>query len=118
MTITITPQELGTILAALRHWQTEIEDGDYPGDLWDIASDGGTMVPLDAEDIDLLCENLNCGPEEPEPVAVEKEPVKPDDQQLVREAVRILDLIHIPCPIHPNHQSAAKATDATAEHSL
>jgi len=43
MNITITPQELGTILAALRYWQIEIEDGDYPGDLWDIASDGGTV---------------------------------------------------------------------------
>ena len=58
----LTPQQLGTVLAALRHWQRETEDGDYPGDLWDIAADGGAFEPLSADDIDELCENINCEP--------------------------------------------------------
>jgi hypothetical protein len=60
MNITATQQELATILAALRLWQQDIidNDGDYPGDFWDIASDCNTFDPLNAAQIDALCENI------------------------------------------------------------
>lgn len=51
-------RELGTVLAALRFWQN---GGRHVNDIYDIASDGGTLQPLDAVEIDALCERLNGG---------------------------------------------------------
>jgi hypothetical protein len=50
-------RELATVLAALRFWQDRgaYERGFFRG----IASDQGTLVPLDEEEIDALCEKLN-----------------------------------------------------------
>jgi hypothetical protein len=51
----LTTRELATVLAALRYWQREglaIDDHD-------IATDGGNLKELDAEEIDDLCERLN-----------------------------------------------------------
>ena len=52
-----TSRQLATILAALRYWQREgIMSG---GHEHDIASDGDTLKPLTADEIDDLCEELN-----------------------------------------------------------
>lgn len=49
---------LGTVLAALRYWQRE---GMHAyRDETDIATDGGTIDPLSAAEIDVLCETINC----------------------------------------------------------
>jgi len=55
--VTLSVAELGTVLAALRYWQREglLSDGVER----DIATDGGTVVPLDANQIDALCERIN-----------------------------------------------------------
>lgn len=55
----LTPRELGTVLAALRLWQRL--NGPPADDLMDIATDGGTLTPLDDDEIDALCERLNGG---------------------------------------------------------
>ena len=52
----LTPEELATVLAALRYWQRHRPSNP---ELHDIATDGGTLTPLDAEDIDALCERIN-----------------------------------------------------------
>ena len=58
----MTSRELGTVLAALRHYQ-QSGFGDMcnlPPDLADIAVDGeSNRVPLDDDEIDDLCERLN-----------------------------------------------------------
>lgn len=60
----LTPRELATMLAALRYWQYK-QTGEAPDDDFDdIASDGGTIIPLEPEEVDELCEKLNLG--EPE----------------------------------------------------
>jgi hypothetical protein len=57
-------RELGTVLAALRHWQDATVGGGLVNDgLADIATDGGTVRSLDALEIDALCERLNWGGE-------------------------------------------------------
>ena len=48
----VTLREFDTILAALRLWQSEIEDGEYPIDFLDIAADHDK--PLTASEIDVL----------------------------------------------------------------
>ena len=50
-------RELATIIAALRFWQREGAASD--GLVHDIASDGETLKPLGADEIDALCERLN-----------------------------------------------------------
>ena len=69
MQVEIDERELGTILAALRHWQEtseewgltmagEILTGDKGG-LLDIATDGGKFSALTPSEIDVLCERIN-----------------------------------------------------------
>ena len=54
-------RELKTVLAALRYWQRE---GRFSGGHeQDIATNGGASEPLDGDEIDALCERLNCGEE-------------------------------------------------------
>lgn len=54
----INNRELATILAALRYWQREgMMSG---GHEQDIACDDGEFAPLNADEIDGLCERLNC----------------------------------------------------------
>jgi hypothetical protein len=50
--------ERATILAALRCWQRTIAGKTMPPE-WDIANNEGTVEPLDAEGIDILCEQIN-----------------------------------------------------------
>jgi hypothetical protein len=57
-------QEIGTILAALRHYQHSRRGRghDLPMAINDIATDFGRLSPLRNEEIDRLCERLNVGP--------------------------------------------------------
>jgi hypothetical protein len=52
-------RELGTVLAALRVWQGM---GQVSQSIQDIATDGGTIEPLNNEEIDALCERINGEP--------------------------------------------------------
>ena len=60
-------RELATILAALRfHQDDNLNSGPHIADacIADIASDGGTLVPLSAQEIDALCRRLNASRKE------------------------------------------------------
>lgn len=49
-------RENSTVLAALRWWQASV----CPSwDAMEIASDGGNIEPLTADEIDALCERIN-----------------------------------------------------------
>lgn len=53
----LSPEELNTILAALRFYQS---DGAASAeDIDDLATNGGAASPLDSPQIDALCERLN-----------------------------------------------------------
>ena len=56
MILSVTPREFATILAALRLWQ---EQDVPPARQYDIATDCGEFDPLDSDDIDTFCEQLN-----------------------------------------------------------
>src|SRR5882762_5623527 len=51
-------REIGTILAALRYWQREglMSEGEEQ----DVATDGGRFESLSVDEIDALCERVNC----------------------------------------------------------
>jgi hypothetical protein len=53
-----------TVLAALRYWQRE--GWRSGGHEHDIASDGGTVLPLTEAEIDVVCEDLNFDTPAPE----------------------------------------------------
>ena len=53
----LSSEELGTVLAALRLWQGLQQV--IPPDLWDIATDGGTLKRLDDAGVEALAERLN-----------------------------------------------------------
>ena len=67
MFLQVIDREFATMLAALRYWQRTGEwtkDGEEnPNESpeYDIATDGGTRIPLDDNEIDGLCQRLNCG---------------------------------------------------------
>jgi hypothetical protein len=72
-----THREWDTVLATLRHWQqdrTRIEslgmdstcDGTLEYAQWQLATEHGES--LTDEDIDKLCERINCSPEQEDPV--------------------------------------------------
>lgn len=52
-------RDTATILAALRHYQRDLmREGDWIAhDILDIATDGGTLEPMTAEEIDDLCDD-------------------------------------------------------------
>lgn len=52
-------EELATVLAALRYWQRTGHGAAAMPREWDIATDDGTLEPLDVDAIDALCERLN-----------------------------------------------------------
>ena len=54
----MSPSERNTVLAALRMWQQA--DSPARGPFMDIANDGETTTDLTEEEIDRLCEELNC----------------------------------------------------------
>lgn len=55
-------REQGTVLAALRHYQEFLRNGEptVPG-LLDISSLGGSVTPLTTREIEELCEKSNFG---------------------------------------------------------
>lgn len=57
----LTHAELSTVLAALRHWQARLATTTIEERFEAIATDGGTIQPLNVEQIDALCERLNNG---------------------------------------------------------
>lgn len=57
--VSLAPAELATVLAALRYWQRHRPSNP---ELHEIATNGGTLAPLDTHDIDDLCDHLNGGP--------------------------------------------------------
>lgn len=54
----LTREEIATMLAALRYWQNHRPSNP---ELHEIATDGGTLAPLDTHDIDDLCNKINGG---------------------------------------------------------
>ena len=69
MFLQVDNRELATILAALRYYQRtgvclDARNGDLiiPEEERDVATDGGTLEPLDENEIDELCERVNCEP--------------------------------------------------------
>ncbi len=60
MTIRLRDRELATVLSALRYWQQDLADNETEGPISDHFDD--KITPLSAEEIDELCERLNCGP--------------------------------------------------------
>lgn len=64
--LAVDDRELATVLAALRAHQRRT----CPPDLLDIATNGGRYVPLTSEQIDGLCERLNCGITSPQEVNI------------------------------------------------
>ena len=55
----VTSRALATILAALRYWQVSDRNTATKAPEYDIASDSGEFEPLDNDEIDALCEQLN-----------------------------------------------------------
>jgi hypothetical protein len=70
-THTLSDREHATVLAALRYWQAAGANGDlrYNDEMIDIATNGGTVTECTDEDVDALCERLNCGDEPAEEAA-------------------------------------------------
>ena len=62
-TVTLDPRELAAVLAGLRLVQRELPRSEFlPQGVHDIFDDGGTIQPLDEDEIDALCETINCAP--------------------------------------------------------
>ena len=61
MNVRLSDRELATVLAALRHWQQNLADNENEIPVADHFDD--QITPLTVEEIDDLCERLNCGPE-------------------------------------------------------
>lgn len=61
-TYILNTHQISTIIAALRMYQFELAINTL-GEWLDIATDGGTIVPLDDDEIDALCERLNANEE-------------------------------------------------------
>ena len=61
VTTELTQQEVGTILAALRHYQFTLDRAPrrLSPEIRDIANDSGTYRELTADEIDDLCEKIN-----------------------------------------------------------
>lgn len=57
----LTPEELATVLAALRYYQSQGfgNPQNRPLDIHEIATSGDQVVSLDDEAIDRLCEKIN-----------------------------------------------------------
>ncbi len=51
-------RETSTVLAALRHYQAHMDTASQ--DVRNVASDDGAVEPLSEDEIDELCERINC----------------------------------------------------------
>jgi hypothetical protein len=58
--VNLTDREVATILAALRYWQQDLAANDEVRICQEHFDDKNT--PLTVEEIDELCERINCGP--------------------------------------------------------
>jgi hypothetical protein len=61
VTVDLDQRELSSILAALRYMQSHMGNGDFRPDIDAIAANDNTIRPLDEDEIDALCERINCG---------------------------------------------------------
>jgi hypothetical protein len=52
-------REVSTMLAALRYWQLRLTGETVDDDFDDIATNGGTLEPLEAHEVDDLCDTIN-----------------------------------------------------------
>lgn len=57
--VLVNEREIGTLLAALRYWQSRQTGRSAGAMLDDIASNGGDFAPLNENEIDDLCERIN-----------------------------------------------------------
>lgn len=57
--MTLNNRELGAVLAGLRLLQDNL--GNLDSDIEAIATEGGTQEVLSHEEINVLCERINCG---------------------------------------------------------
>jgi hypothetical protein len=57
-TMTLTDRDLATVLAALRYWQQDLSENEGPIITHHFDD---RITPLTVEEIDDLCEQLNCG---------------------------------------------------------
>lgn len=55
----LTPQQLATVLAALRMYSDHLSAGIVRTQYWMIANDGNRFMPLDSKAVDDLCLELN-----------------------------------------------------------
>lgn len=60
MAFRLTGRELATVLAALSYWQQDLAENQDEGPICPDHFDD-KITPLTAEEIDDLCERLNCG---------------------------------------------------------
>ena len=61
----MTSAEIAAVLTGLRVSQSEIEEHGEPlGKYMGVFTNGGEVVPLTSEQIDALCEKINCTPQE------------------------------------------------------
>ena len=57
-------REAATLLAALRLWQRELlRNNVQGGEIYEIATNGEKVEPLDGDEIDDLCDRINKGEE-------------------------------------------------------
>lgn len=60
-TITLDDRQLAAVLAGLRLVQRELPRGEYlPQGVHEIFDDSGSITPLTEDEIDDLCEEINC----------------------------------------------------------
>ena len=82
-------RKLGTILAALRYWQQSVVSQGHSVAYGSIATNLGTFDPLTADEIDELCEDINCAAP-----AVKRDQAtissKERDIEIVKNALQIL----------------------------
>jgi hypothetical protein len=69
-TVTLSGQELATVIAALRYWQKNYGDVAMLAgrEFYDIAVNSGEFPPLSLQKIDALCERINVAGDEPRAV--------------------------------------------------
>jgi hypothetical protein len=59
ITLRVSAREFHTILAALHYYQVQCDPENRPPWMEKLASNGGKVQPLDAEEIDQLCQRIN-----------------------------------------------------------
>lgn len=59
-TVVLDDREHATVLAALRYYQRKMDDPSVMGEIGCTATNGGNVIPLTAEEVDALCERINC----------------------------------------------------------